>query len=322
MPDGMNITRITRPGTYDLPEHIYHSDPTPTGSLSSSIAKTLLTKSPHHAWLAIPRLNPNWQPVDKKTFDIGCAAHREVLGKGADWVEIPADLLASNGAASTKEAKDFIAQARARGQTPIKADEGQAVQEIARAVRSRLTGMGIVLQPSRSEMAAFAEIDDVWCRALVDNAPDDPRLPLYDLKTTTDANPEKLAKTIAEYGYDVQAQHYREVWRAATGERRQFFFIFVEKDPPYEVCVVRLTNDDLEMAKKRISRARQIFRDCMTANDWPGYPREVVELKLPEYHHTKWLEREIAEADYMAQTGNDIINVGRVRPQQFQMAGE
>lgn len=323
MPDGINITtKITKPGVYDLPEQIYHSDPTPAGSLSSSIAKILLTKSPMHAWLASPRLNPNWQPVDRKTFDIGRAAHREVLGKGSDWVEIPADILASNGAASTKEAKAFISGARDAGQTPIKADEAAAVQEIARSVRSRLASMGIVLQPSRSEMAAFAEIEGVWNRILVDNAPEDPRVPLYDLKTTTDASPEKLARAIMDYGYDVQAQHYRETWKAATGEDRPFRFIFVEKEPPYEVCVIELTAEDLMMAEKRIARARQIFRNCLAANDWPGYPLEVVQIKLPEFYQSKWLEREIAEADYLAQTGADIINVGRARPQQFQMAGE
>lgn len=309
----MNFTgRITIPGVYDIGEATYHSDPAPNASLSSTIAKTLLTKTPLHAWLACPRLNPDWEPMNKKTFDIGRAAHSEVLGKGADWVEIPADMLASNGTASTKAAKEFIEAARASGQTPIKADEGHAVLDISAKVRLRLETMGIELRPERSEMAAFAEIDGVWCRCLVDNAPANARAPLYDLKTTTDANPDKIARAIMDYGYDVQAQHYREVWRAATGEDRPFRFIFVEKDPPYEVCVIELTGADLDMAQRRISRARAIFRDCLSANDWPGYPLQVVQVKLPEFYQARWLDREATEADYMAQTGADIINAARV----------
>jgi hypothetical protein len=291
---------ITRPGIYDLDADAYHSDPAPRASLSSTIAKTLLAKTPLHAWLACPRLNPDWEPLNKKTFDIGRAAHREVLGRGGEWVEIPSDLLASNGAATTKAAKEFIEQTRAAGQTPIKPDEAETVRAMAAKLYDRLDIMGIELEPHRSEMAAFAELDGIWCRCLLDNAPDTRRGPLYDLKTTTDANPDKITRAIMDYGYDVQAQHYRETWKAATGEDRPFRFIFVEKEPPYEVCVVELTGEDLMMAERRTRRARAIFRDCLAANNWPGYPLQVVQIKLPEFYQARWLEREAIEADYAA----------------------
>jgi len=310
---------IERPGIYDLSESEYHSDPCTAPSLSSSIAKLILTQSPIHAWMACPRLNSNWEPLNKKTFDIGRAAHREALGKGANWVTIPNDLLAANGAASTKTAKEFIENARANGKTPIKESEAESVRAISAKVNGRLREMGIALNPKCSEMAAFARIDGIWCRCLVDNAPESHRAPLYDLKTTTDANPETIARTIMSYGYDVQAQHYRETWKAATGEDRPFRFIFVEKEPPYEVCVVEIAGEDLMMAEKRIKRAREIFRDCLERDNWPGYPLEVVQVKLPEFYQSRWLEREALEADYMAQTGDDIINIGRSR---LQMVGE
>ena len=40
----------------------YHADPAPEPSLSRSLAHTLLTRSPRHAWQAHPRLNPAWLP--------------------------------------------------------------------------------------------------------------------------------------------------------------------------------------------------------------------------------------------------------------------
>jgi hypothetical protein len=311
---------ITAPGVYDLDADAYHADPALHPSLSATIAKILLTQSPLHGWIASRRLNPNWEPVNKKTFDIGRAAHRQVLGKGGDWIQIPAEILASNGAANTKEAKAFVEDARARGLTPIKADEAMQMKAMALKVTARLTQMGIVLNPTYSETAAFAQIEGVWCRCLVDNAPNTGRGPLYDLKTTTDANPDKITRAIMEYGYDIQAQHYREVWKAATGEDRPFRFIFVEKEPPHEICVVELSGEDLMMAEKRIRRAREIFRDCLETNDWPGYPLEVVQIKLPEFYQSRWLEREIFEADYKTQRGADIINIGRQRP--YQLAGK
>ncbi|MBW4971899.1 hypothetical protein KZY98_15680, partial [Croceibacter atlanticus] len=63
------------PGTYDLPAEVYHADQmcaVPT--LSSSLARLMLARSPRHAWHASPRLNPDHQSDDRKTFDIGRAA--------------------------------------------------------------------------------------------------------------------------------------------------------------------------------------------------------------------------------------------------------
>ena len=54
--------RISEPGVYSLPDDAYHADPCPGPSLSSSVAKLMLDRSPLHAWHAHPRLNPNFEP--------------------------------------------------------------------------------------------------------------------------------------------------------------------------------------------------------------------------------------------------------------------
>lgn len=311
-----------QPGIYQLDADDYHADPAPAPSLSSTLARLLLNRSPKHAWTAHPKLNPNWQPVEKKTFDIGRAAHREVLGAGGDWAVIPPEILASNGAASTKEAKAFIEDCRARGVTPIKEVEADQVQMMAAIISTRLSDMGIKLDPARSEMAALAEIEGCWCRCMVDNAPADPREPLYDLKTTTDASPEAVIRTVMTYGYDVQAQHYREVWRAATGETRPFRFIFVEKEAPWEVAVVELHDEALIMGSKRTRRAREIWANCLRKGDWPGYPLDVLQVNLPDFYQARWLERESMEAEHKRATGQDILDRARRWQSPELMAGE
>jgi hypothetical protein len=293
------VTYLT-PGIYDIPADVYHADnlrPEPT--LSSTLARLILNRSPLHAWTAHPRLNPAWEPTERKTFDIGRAAHRAVLGKGGDYMAYPPDLLASNGAASTKEAKAWAESVRAAGGTPLKADEVDAVGEIADSVRRKLAMMGIKFDPARSELTALAEIDGVWSRCMVDNAPTDPRLPLYDLKTTEDASPEKVIRSIMEYGYDHQAAHYLDVWKAATGETRRFRFVFVEKAAPYEVCVVEL-HDDPESeadwmldARAKAAEARRIWAECLAANIWPGYPAQVAIVGAPSFHRSKWADRSV-----------------------------
>lgn len=120
--------------------------------------------------------------------------------------------------------------------------------------------MNVAFPPARSELTAIAEIDGVMCRAMIDYAPEDPRLPLWDLKSTTDASPEAVMRHVMTYGYDIQAAHYTEVWKAATGEERRFRFVFVEKDAPHECCVIELSSETMMMmALKRTLRAREIW---------------------------------------------------------------
>ena len=281
-------------GIHDIPAEQYHADPCATPSLSSSLARLMINRSPLHAWTASPRLNPDWESTDRKTFDIGRAAHRAVLGKGGDYVAIPENLLASNGAASTKEAKAFIEDARASGLTPLKAVEVDQVGAMADIARVRLDEMGLAITPDRAELTAIAQIDGVWCRAMVDFAPADQRLPLVDFKTCEDASPEACRRSVESYGYDLQMAHYLAVWEAATGEKRSFLFVFQEKSPPHEIGVVRLLSspghsaDWLEDGMQKAAFARETWGRCLAESQWPGYPGAIIEIGAAPYYRQKW----------------------------------
>lgn len=318
------LLKPLNPGLHDIDADLYHSDPCERPSLSSTVAKTLLAQSPLHAWTISPRLNSDWEPEEKKTFDIGRAAHRAILGKGGGYVAIPEGLLASNGAASTKAAKEFIAEARDAGLTPLKELEVAQIEAMRLRAAEKLSALGITLDAEHSERVAIAELDGVLCRAMIDKAPPDPRQPLYDFKTTVDASPEAAVRAVMNYGYDVQAAHYLDTWRAATGEDRTFRFIFQEKTAPYELAVVELDQEALAMARKKIARAREVWRHCVTYDDWPGYPLGVHVVPLPAFFHERWIERESAEADHKRRTGYDILDQARrwQAPEPFLHAGE
>ena len=296
------------PGLHQMDAATYHADPCPEPSLSSTLAKTMLAQSPLHAWTASQRLNPDYVPVEKKTFDIGRAAHRAILGAGEGYVAIPDEILAANGAASTKEAKAFIEDARANGLTPLKAAEVDQIAVMRDAAQEKLARLGIAFDPAHSECCAFAQIDGIWCRAMVDNAPPDGGI-LWDFKTCESAAPEACERAILNYGYDIQAAHYIDTWKAATGEDRMLRFVFQEKSAPHEICVVELGPDSLIMARKKIARARQMWRLCLDRNEWPGYPPGVHRIELPEWVHARWLERESADADYKRRTGRDVLEM-------------
>ena len=310
-------------GIHRISDIRYHADPCVNPSLSSTIGKKLIFQSPKHAWHASPRLNPDHEPMVKKAFDVGKAAHSMILGTGAPIADIPDDYLASNGAVSTKKAKEFVEQARADGKVPIKSDEARNVDLMKARLIMTLREADINLMATDSEVTAIADIDGVTCRAMIDNAPSDPTRPyLYDLKTTTDASLDAVMRSIMNYGYDFQAAHYLETWKAATGEDRSFRFIFQEKTAPFEVCLVELHEDSLIMGKKKTARAREIWRNCVSSNHWPGYPLHINQINLSPFFHEKWLERESREADFKNQTGHDILDFARRWQAPETLAGE
>ena len=296
------------PGIYpDISDADYHGDTlTAAPTLSSTIARLVINRSPLHAWTAHPRLNPDWEPVEKKTFDIGRAAHRAVLGKGGDYTAIPESMLSSNGSTNTSAAKSFIAECREQGITPLKATEVDKVEVMAEKLKRRLTEYGITLDPAFSEMTAISEIDGVWCKARADNAPENPiRIPgipmprkvLIDFKTIEDASPDAARRSVENYGYDFQGCWYPEVWKAACGEDRDMLFVFQEKSAPHEVAIVHLLNepghsgDWFEDARAKTAASRAHFGDCLNTGRWPGYPNGIITLEARSFFRQAWQDR-------------------------------
>lgn len=300
----------------DLTPEQYHADPCPRPSLSSTIAKDLLFRSPLHAWTANPRLNPGWEPVVKDVFDIGSACHRMLLGKGAQPIRCDVD------AWTTKAAREIRDEIRERGDIPLKARDYDRVVEMRRAVRAflGLAGEGlddVFSEPDQAEVAYLSEIDGAWCRAMVDYEGDDGFV--YDLKTTTDASPQAVQRAVQSYGYHVQAAHYLDVIEAATGKRPGWRFVFVEKKPPHACAVVQLRDepghpaDWMGVARGQVARARRRWRTLLARGTgrehWPGYPSAVMEADAPA-----WFSLRAAELDEALDGMEEAEKRGRADP--------
>lgn len=293
----------------DMPSGLYHSDPCGEPSLSATLIKELIGKSPLHAWTKSPRLNPDWKPEEKKHFDIGRAAHRAILGKGDEFAEIPGRFLSKNGAinGNSFSYKEWEHETRSRGDIPLKAEEIDKVHAMKAKADIVLAELGINLDPAQSELAVFARLESgIIGRCMVDNAPLNPSEPLYDFKTCESAAWEKVEKSIYSMGYHMQGAFYREVWKAATGEDRAFRFIFQEKEPPYEIAVAELDFEALGIGEKQNRRAQAIWKICLKNNNFPGYRRGIIKVPLPAWYVEQWLNRETEEAEVKRRTGTDV----------------
>ncbi|MCT2087336.1 PD-(D/E)XK nuclease-like domain-containing protein [Microbacterium enclense] len=272
-----------------LDEETYHAHP----ALSSTGARQLLEAPARfeHAQ-SQPR-------APRKAFDVGTLAHSKVLGVGAGVAVYPdgagdhvfADpetgeefdnVLASNGAASTKLAKSFEVWARTQGLVPLKRAEADEVNAMAEAVLSHPTARVLLEQAGHPEVSVFGTdpATGVECRARFDFLG---RVGV-DLKTFHGAaTPVKFAKTVADHGYHVQGAHYEDTLSFIGEQIDAFAFVVVEKDPPYLVAVFVLDDDYREIGAARAKRARELFAASRESGVWPGYPSQIQIARPPQW---------------------------------------
>lgn len=273
------------PGMHDdIAEEVYHSH---RDSLSSTGAKSLLKSPKRFHW---ERNNVAF----KKVFEFGSAAHQKVLGSGPEIRAIPDDLLASNGAASTKGAKEFIAAARAEGAIPLKSAEVKQIDDMATELATHRLASEL-LSVGRPEVSAYAldEATGVLRRGRFDWL--HPSL-LVDYKSVASSHPTAISGrygVIAKLGYHLQAAWYTDLARDCGHPGDGFAFIFQQKEAPYEVTVAFIEEDDLAAARALNRQALEIFRDCTESGIWPGAVPDTtaarVSIEMPTYTEEKIL---------------------------------
>lgn len=111
---------------------------------------------------------------------------------------------------------------------------------------------------------------------------------IVDLKTTTDASPSGFAKSVANYGYHVQAAWYRRGVAAVTGRMPRHVIVAVETSAPYAVAVYELDALALEEGDRLCQRAITTIAECQRSGRWPGYGDEIQRLGLP-----RWAVKEV-----------------------------
>ena len=85
------------------------------------------------------------------------------------------------------------------------------------------------------------------------------------------------------FGYDLQAAHYLDGQNALGVYRDDFYFLAVEKTPPYAVAVYRADDAFLSTGRTKLAKLRALYAECLAADSWPGYPDTIMGLALPTW---------------------------------------
>ncbi|MCJ2135620.1 PD-(D/E)XK nuclease family protein [Methylobacterium sp. J-026] len=288
---------VVGPGLFRMPADVYHSDPAPEPSLSSSLAKVLVEKSAEHAYAMHPRLGraPDAEDAESsRAMQTGTAAHRLILGAGAELVVVDADDW------RTKAAKEARAAAVTAGKAPVLRLDHATAATLARRVTGRLARVpdcegffdapaevvGIVRHPSGA-----------WLRAMFDRIEvRRDRIILWDVKTgQQSAAPQDLGRRIEGMAMEVQAALYVDVAERLfprMSGRVSFRWVFCENEAPNAVTVAEIDAATLHIGRRKLAVALHRWNEARTSDVWPGYPAEIIRPEFPDWAAKRWGERE------------------------------
>jgi hypothetical protein len=288
--------KITMPGFFPaMTAADYHGDPCPAPSLTQSVAKILLERSPLHAWHAHPRLNPDWQADDDTKFDVGNIAHKLMLGRGKDIVKLDHDDWRTKAA---REARDAAA---AEGKLAVLGKHYGRAERMVAAGREQLALRGlkyVFSDGGQSELVMAWQEGDIWLRQMLDwKSSRIGSSIVADYKTTDlSAAPQNLGRQMVTAGWPVQAamaERGLDVLEPDTAGRRDYLFVVQEAEAPYCLNVVQVGEAALTLGRKLLGMGVVQWRECLTADRWPGYPTEIIHPEIPSWFESGVLAREI-----------------------------
>lgn len=264
------------PGLYPgISNSEYHSglrtDPKP---LSSSMAKTLVTKSPaEFKWEAENR-------VEKDAFDEGQAVHELVLEGGFKAIDVY-----DFDSWRKTEARDAKAESYANKRHPMLKKGVADLEDMAAAVAAS-DRASEVFTNGRPEVSALAQCPKtgIWLQARFDWLTLDRQNVIADLKTSVKgANPRSFNREIAERHYYLSMAFYRRVLMLLGYDDPVLKFVVVGKTKPHLVSVHEMSVSDRIVGDLLVEKAIATYAACLERNEWPGYDDRTHITDLPAW---------------------------------------
>ena len=225
------------------------------------------------------------EPKKFAAADLGSAVHALVLEpEKAEKMIItpPAIVLGKTGSKNTNAYRDWAATL----------DEGTIVLTTEEMDAANYMRDAVIAHPRASELLSegFPEVSMFWtdgkdvrrkCR------PDWVGSAYVDLKTTRSAKPEWFGKQAYELHYHWSAAWTVDIGLGLGSTIEQYYFIAVEKESPWPVCVFETPKELIEMARDEITTLYHKFRACTEYGAWPSYSDQIETLKLPAWAYKK-----------------------------------
>lgn len=293
---------VPGPGFYRMPATVYHSDPAPWPSLSSTVANILIDKTPYHAQQAHPRLNGQGYSLALKAarVTVGSVVHEYLTGHGSGMKVVETDKGVPEDY-RTKAAQEAREEILAMGKIPVLNKDLEKAIDVEQAIRAFFRDhdeLGWVFNEGVGEtVLIWQDPVGIWGRAMLDWWGGEKRpFDVIDIKTTTAGLDDRSIQRRIEDGIDLQESWYRrglqQLWPDLAGRIRHRL-VLAEQNPPFGVRVIELGRMYRYMGHRKVMHAAGIFRACQRTGVWPGYPPHVHVVDAPQWSPTQWEEREL-----------------------------
>lgn len=104
-----------------------------------------------------------------------------------------------------------------------------------------------------------------------------------DVKSTETIEPRKFFRSAMNYDYLAQAWFYQAANTYHTGNVDPWFWIAVEKKAPYDVAVIKATDEALAYGKTQIDKWLMKIEECESSGNWPGVAPQIIDFELPAW---------------------------------------
>lgn len=260
---------------HDLAAAEYHASP----ALGSSTVRALLSTTPKHA------LHKLQHAEQSEAMALGTAVHCSVLTPQLYSAEIA---IAPECDRRTKDGKDTYAKFldSVGNRTVVTLKQQQTVDKVWGAINSCHTAKALLDRCQQRELSLF-HLDNCATKARLDAYS---RGIVLDIKTTRDASRGGFERSISQYGYGIQAAHYRRVIEGVGLAFTDFIFIVVETEPPYGVAVYAMEDEVMDLYEPQVEQAISDWTLCQETQTFRAYPDEIQKVSVP-----RWLRRQLEE---------------------------
>lgn len=271
-------------------------------SISSSGLRSFVDR-PSAYWATSPFNPKRYDREEQDYFTFGRAAHHLLLGErgfAEEFVLRPEKMFDEKLGKDTPwnanrtVCKEWLAAQEKTGKSVITEDQLERIKWIADSMeRHPLVRAGIL--SGKVERSIMVDMGQFWLRSRPDNLPVSSG-DIVDLKTAQDVSDDGISRAIGTSGYHIQAAVARIAYEKVfgPGSFNSFSFVFVEKQPPFDVRVVQLKDADIERGMKQLSIAFKSLERCLSTGEWPGYDGANPEARYAEM--SAWAQRQIDQA--------------------------
>lgn len=153
--------------------------------------------------------------------------------------------------------------------------EGHAVQRMYEAVCFEHQASKLLHLEGGFETSVRWQYNDVQMKSRIDKDIPDPKYfqpCCVDLKKVAKGGHAKkrFARAIERYHYDMKAAIYLDALKSIDGIQREFFWIVVEEDEPYDVAVHQASKDLIKIGRHKYMELMKMYETAVQTEQWPG----------------------------------------------------